>query len=261
LWKNRNKKVGLCVMVVTTFFILVALWAILATPGTALAKKPSGGGGDGGNDPTCFELDFDGGGVWSDRLGDYCNNKKAKVEAIMNSNGGVKLATNTVAHRDPEAGRTFFVDLGQDIELNGADYTISTTQGLPGFINRTEGFELLGGGVDLRAMNIGDVSHNANLVIDVSLLYPGGETGVTLTISYWPEAQPYGCDGTNSTQVTVTRISPTEWDITNVSDVSGTPSKAILHERLITPGGGSLDEWCRSEILTLPLFTVTVKLQ
>ncbi|HCO93283.1 MAG TPA: hypothetical protein DIU00_04910 [Phycisphaerales bacterium] len=45
LWKNRNKKVGLCVMVVTSFFILVALWTILAMPETALAKKPGGGGG------------------------------------------------------------------------------------------------------------------------------------------------------------------------------------------------------------------------
>ncbi|MHC4629669.1 MAG: hypothetical protein ACYS9C_00200 [Planctomycetota bacterium] len=45
--KNRNKKVGLCVMVVTSCFILAALWAILATPETALAKKPDGVGGGG----------------------------------------------------------------------------------------------------------------------------------------------------------------------------------------------------------------------
>ena len=58
LWKSRNKKVGLGVMVVMSGFILATLWAVLATPGTALAKKP----GDDGNDPVCFELDFDGGG-------------------------------------------------------------------------------------------------------------------------------------------------------------------------------------------------------
>ncbi len=49
--KNRKKTVGLCVMVVTSCFILAALWAVLATPETALAHKTgekhnhSGGGG------------------------------------------------------------------------------------------------------------------------------------------------------------------------------------------------------------------------
>ena len=40
LWKNRNKKVGLCVMVVTSCLVLAVLWAVLATPETALADKP-----------------------------------------------------------------------------------------------------------------------------------------------------------------------------------------------------------------------------
>ena len=43
--KNRNKKVGLCVVVVTAFLVLAILLAVLATPETALAKKPGGGGG------------------------------------------------------------------------------------------------------------------------------------------------------------------------------------------------------------------------
>ncbi|UCC99279.1 MAG: hypothetical protein JSW66_05215 [Phycisphaerales bacterium] len=38
--KNRNKKVGLCLMAVTTCLVLAGLWAVLTTPGTALAKKP-----------------------------------------------------------------------------------------------------------------------------------------------------------------------------------------------------------------------------
>ncbi len=55
--KNRNKKVGICVMVVTSCFILAGLWAVLATPETALAHKDpddpghshgGGGGGSGG---------------------------------------------------------------------------------------------------------------------------------------------------------------------------------------------------------------------
>ncbi|MHC4540994.1 MAG: hypothetical protein ACYS74_14625, partial [Planctomycetota bacterium] len=92
---------------VTSCFILAGLWIVLITPETALAKKPSGGGG-GGNDPVCFTLPYpvSGDGVWGDGLGDYCNSKKGKVEAIMNSNGGVTLRTNTAGHRDPYAGRT-----------------------------------------------------------------------------------------------------------------------------------------------------------
>ena len=50
LWKNRNKKVGLCVMVVMASLVLAAVWAVLATPETALAKKPDNPGGGGGGD-------------------------------------------------------------------------------------------------------------------------------------------------------------------------------------------------------------------
>jgi len=39
--KNRNKKVGLCVMVVTACLVLATVWAVLATPETALAAKPA----------------------------------------------------------------------------------------------------------------------------------------------------------------------------------------------------------------------------
>ena len=40
LWKNRNKRVGLCVTVVAGCLILATLWAVLAMPETALAVKP-----------------------------------------------------------------------------------------------------------------------------------------------------------------------------------------------------------------------------
>jgi len=43
--KNRNKKVGLCVMVVTVCLIPAALWAVRATSETALAAPPAGKGG------------------------------------------------------------------------------------------------------------------------------------------------------------------------------------------------------------------------
>lgn len=40
LCKNRNKRIGLCVTVVAGCLILATVWVVLATPGTALAKKP-----------------------------------------------------------------------------------------------------------------------------------------------------------------------------------------------------------------------------
>jgi hypothetical protein len=40
--KNRKKTVGLCLMVVASCFILAGLWAVLATPETALAKGKPG---------------------------------------------------------------------------------------------------------------------------------------------------------------------------------------------------------------------------
>jgi len=46
LCKNRNKKVGLCVMVVTASLVMATLWAVLATPETALAAKPDKPGGN-----------------------------------------------------------------------------------------------------------------------------------------------------------------------------------------------------------------------
>ncbi len=68
--KNRNKKVGLCVTVVTACLVLAGLWIVLATPETALAgkpekppgqdkDKPGGGGGGGGKDePTIFTVEL-----------------------------------------------------------------------------------------------------------------------------------------------------------------------------------------------------------
>ena len=43
--KSKNKRVGLCLMVGTICIVVAGLWAVLATPETALAKKPDGGGG------------------------------------------------------------------------------------------------------------------------------------------------------------------------------------------------------------------------
>ncbi len=56
--KNRKKTVGICVMVVTASLVLATLWAVLATPETALAKKPDGGGG---KETRTYKVTFQGG--------------------------------------------------------------------------------------------------------------------------------------------------------------------------------------------------------
>lgn len=38
--KSKNKRVEICLMVVTACLVMAGLWAVLATPETALAKKP-----------------------------------------------------------------------------------------------------------------------------------------------------------------------------------------------------------------------------
>ncbi|MCH7557617.1 MAG: hypothetical protein IIB56_09205 [Planctomycetes bacterium] len=59
--KNRNKKVGLCLMVVTACLVLAGLWAVLAVPETALADHKPGhdkpGGGGGKDEPIIFTVD------------------------------------------------------------------------------------------------------------------------------------------------------------------------------------------------------------
>ena len=56
LWKNRNKRVGLCVTVVAGCLILAIVWVVLAMPETALAKKPGSGDDTFRDMPLCIEF-------------------------------------------------------------------------------------------------------------------------------------------------------------------------------------------------------------
>ncbi len=75
--KNKNKTVGLCVMVVTACLILTALWGVLGVPGPALGAGKSGGkkGSGQGALHGCIELrDAVGDRVQSDDGGPiYCD--------------------------------------------------------------------------------------------------------------------------------------------------------------------------------------------
>ncbi len=123
--KNKNKKVGLCVMVVTASLVLAGLWAVLATPETALAVKPDKPGGGGGGDkvPTCVQFD-DTDSVMGDKVGDidnapYYHNKKDKITVkfsnALSFGGHLLLQTNSTDKAN--VGRGLFIDFGTPVTL------------------------------------------------------------------------------------------------------------------------------------------------
>ncbi|MHC4165587.1 MAG: hypothetical protein ACYSWQ_01365 [Planctomycetota bacterium] len=116
LWKNGNERVGVCLTVVTSCLVMAALWAVLATPDTALAKKPvkppGGGGGGETGQLISVGIAFDGTegyGIKND--GDvYIDGElKGKVTAVVGRNFNIVLGTNNSNKRT--AGRTLWLDL------------------------------------------------------------------------------------------------------------------------------------------------------
>jgi len=108
---GKNKKVGLCVMVVTASLVLAALWAVLTTPETALAEpgKGKGGGGGGGGDQPCVTFDdLARDDVRSDDGTPYCHNKKENITVKFSHDGHLKLNTNSTDKAGN--GRGIFID-------------------------------------------------------------------------------------------------------------------------------------------------------
>ena len=85
--KNRNKKVGLCLMVVTASLVLAVLWAVLGVPGSALGAGKSGGkkGSGQGALHGCITLrDADGDRVLSDSIGNkYCDGEDSTILGLL----------------------------------------------------------------------------------------------------------------------------------------------------------------------------------
>ena len=270
--KNQRKKVELYLMAVTSCIVLAGVWAVLVTPETSLAKgKPVGDGG-GGNDSVCIE--FLGGGVQSDGLDSdndgmadpYCNDKKKLTEALMDGHGHVELRTNT--GKDPDGGRSLFVDLGRVIELIGKpvfdpdfDLSIQTTDDLPEDISHSGA--LVVGGVDLRAMEVGETNAEATLQLRIPLRYPDGTKGL-LRIHYDPGYDRYGCTFLDSTTVDVTCVDTGIWEV----HVDATEDSAALIESYKDGSGANvpIDWYCRTtpvgaeEPLVLPSFTFVISL-
>ncbi len=120
--KNRNKKVGICVMVVTASLVLASLWAVLATPETALAHKTGeehshggGGGGKVGGDVSGWifcKVTFDdreSDGVESDGVGDYVDGAD-RTEMRIGRNFDIHMDFNT--HKKKDSLRTLYFPVG-----------------------------------------------------------------------------------------------------------------------------------------------------
>ncbi len=177
--KNRKKKVGICVMVVTASLVLAAVWAVLATPETALAKKPGGGGG-GGDTATCVQ--FDGDGSVEGDLGNtaYCDDKKAKVSVSITSNTGhFKLGTSS--SNKVGAGRGLVVDFGTPVTLSNGMVVSSTTEALTDprvlFVDGRVSVGAFQESVDFNTMEPGETNELANLGIRLTFHFGSGATG------------------------------------------------------------------------------------
>jgi hypothetical protein len=220
-------------------------WAALSVPPIALAKPPEGkggGGGDKGNVDVCVTLPLpeSGAGLESDGLGTYCDDNKAKVQAIITYDGHLDFKPNT----GKGDGRTFFawVDfLGDDPDLGGV------------FV---EGWHLVVGGwrgdFDMRAMGIGD----ANKRTDVNLFINAyGLDGSVWCIVFDPDWDQWidAEDFDDSTFATVTRTAVDQWVIEIGEDIES-PDQAVL---AVNDG----EQFYYGGLVTMPTFKVTVELK
>ncbi|MHC4538324.1 MAG: hypothetical protein ACYTEK_03485 [Planctomycetota bacterium] len=241
-FKSKNKRVGICLMVVATCIVVTGLWAVLAIPETALAAPPDGkgkGDGDTGTAPVCIAFEA-GGGIQSDDGTPYCNNKQLKVKAIMTQCGHVDLQPNTgsgdgrimkvsasVYSGDLE-GTYFFVGWGKD-------------------------------SFDMRAMEVGEIRTDVNLMVKTKA--PDGHRWWFIFDPTWDR---WGIDYSESTYVTVTRKGTDTWEIQNTTigiddagDPITIPSRAV---RVISTKVKNKSEFTYGGVATVPLFKATVTL-
>ncbi|MHC4557388.1 MAG: hypothetical protein ACYTFW_08375 [Planctomycetota bacterium] len=239
--KSNNKRVGLCVMFVTSCIVLAAVWVVLATSKTALAAPPEGkdkGSGDTGTAPVCIV--FEGGGIQSDD-GPYCDDKQLKVKAIMTPDGHVNLLPNT-----GRGERTLYVDVDFNPDEPGIE------------IVSTDGWRFLVGGwndsFDMRDMYPGEVRPDVNLMINM-IAPPNEEDIVNWRLIFDPFYTMWGIDCSDSTCVTVTRGEDPDTDrwtieIDNTNRAVLVLQKQVKNNSQFTYGG----------VVTVPPFTATVTL-
>lgn len=224
--KNRNKKVGICVMVVTASLVLAALWAVLATPETALADPPDnppgqdkdkpGGGGD-----ACCSLDFcitfrddvegDGDAILSDGEGEYCNGGKIMAGAGGTAKHGCGFRFDMNRGQKFGQGRRGFLDLsacevevGVDLsELVELQFRFNKLNEADIYPKEVDGDPKGAGGLNFCSMEVGDTA-TVPMFINVG---DASGNSVSYLIVFGAPFPPTGCPevGCNSDPVTVTR--------------------------------------------------------
>jgi hypothetical protein len=231
--KNRNKRIGIGLMVIATCIVVAGLWAVLATPETAFAAKP-------GNIPMCIEFEA-GGGVRSDD-GPYCDDKQLKVEAIMTPDGHFNLFPDT-----GRGERTLYVDVDFDPDSPSTN------------IISAEGWRFLVGGwqdnFDMRNMDPGEVRNDVNLLINAEAP-PNDENIVNWLLTFDPSRTRWGIDYSDSTFVTVTRGEVSDTDTWTIEIDSTDRAVLVLHKQV-----KNKSEFTRlEELVTVPPFKATVSL-
>lgn len=210
--KNRNKKVGLCVMVVTASLVLAGLWAVLATPETALAKKPDKPPGQdkpdkpggGGGKYLYLDVFFDDDGldrVKSDGLGTYSHGKD-KVIALAYKR--FRLDTTKKGGK-----RTVTLDLSDFVESPfGQNPIVVAVDMRLGFkYMEDEAGDFLEE-LDVTGMSEGD-DNAIKATMSIHFSYNGELYGLAFgTIAQWIDEISVGTD-----PVTLTRTGPDTWTI------------------------------------------------
>jgi hypothetical protein len=241
--KNRNKKVRLCLMVVTSCFILAALWAVLATPDTALAKPGKGGGGKKQEIQVRVTFDDSKAGVKSDGLGSYTRERGNKVKAFIGLGGQLRLQTwdSTVRSilldipdiSDPDCpdggfGHANLVTLGED---DNDDGFLTEPQLDPGV-----------GGDRLNLLEMG-VGSSTRAGLRIGFPVPDNKNGDAWYVLF---------GGGQAGLVTVTRESDSMWTIEAIEDIEAGDSDLAA---LVRSGQGQ--EPCNH--VSMP-FSITVEI-
>jgi hypothetical protein len=207
--KNRNKKV---LMVVTACLALAGIWAVLATPETAVAEKPDrpGGGGDGGKKqeiPVSVTFRDDvADGIYSDGKGPYTRTRRNKVKAFIGLDGQLRLQTWDSTVRsillnipkvsgcpDGEFGHANVITLGEDDNDDG----ILTEPQLDPFGDR----------LNLLAMDIG-AENSTKAGLRFVFFVPNSKNGEHWYLRFGDDQSP-----PQAGLVTVTRENDSVWTI------------------------------------------------
>ena len=211
---SNNKKFEICIMVTATCTLLVGFWIVMATPETAMAKKP--GSDDTNQDiPVIVDVVDLYPGVLSDSaIGGsnlYIDKKKDHISTFVGRSAGqFILHTNTI--NSPEGRTMMFIFPGDDLEDPGFpntdsdenSYTITPIAAEIYTARASVGAE--NGYVDLRNM---EIYQSSDLALRIRLIVTDSQSPWDLNygdVLFDPSDEYYDLNMDLTDLVTVTRI-------------------------------------------------------